>query len=72
MVSLHLWAWSFFYFILGAKKKQLHVEKGEDDFAITGTYNDADDFDFMWSYSSAWDIIPSVSDKFYFYMNVRL
>ncbi|XP_078178158.1 uncharacterized protein LOC144572446 isoform X2 [Carex rostrata] len=32
----------------GAKnKKQLHVEKGEEDFAITGTYNDADDFDFM-------------------------
>lgn len=31
----------------GAKKKQLHVEKGDDDFAITGTYDDADDYDFM-------------------------
>jgi hypothetical protein len=37
----------FFICILGGKKKQLHVEKGADDFAITSTYDDADDYDFM-------------------------
>ena len=31
----------------GAKKKQLHVEKAEDDVVAGGTYDVADDFDFM-------------------------
>ncbi|OMO53587.1 Translation initiation factor eIF3 subunit [Corchorus capsularis] len=32
----------------GNKKKQLHVEKADDDFAaVSGGYDDGDDFDFM-------------------------
>ncbi|KAJ4788347.1 Eukaryotic translation initiation factor 3 subunit J [Rhynchospora pubera] len=31
----------------GAKKKQLHIEKADDDFAMSGTYDNADDYDFM-------------------------
>ncbi|OAE28941.1 hypothetical protein AXG93_2960s1180 [Marchantia polymorpha subsp. ruderalis] len=31
----------------GAKKKQLHVDKAEDDGFATGNYDDVDDYDFM-------------------------
>ncbi|WOK93041.1 hypothetical protein Cni_G01734 [Canna indica] len=31
----------------GAKKKQLHVDKAEDDFSAAGGYDDMDDYDFM-------------------------
>ncbi|CAM6118355.1 unnamed protein product [Calypogeia fissa] len=31
----------------GAKKKQLHVDKAEDDGFVAGTYDDADEYDFM-------------------------
>ncbi|WOL03993.1 hypothetical protein Cni_G12714 [Canna indica] len=31
----------------GAKKKQLHVERGDDDFSAAGGYDDVDDYDFM-------------------------
>lgn len=35
------------YNLIGAKKKQLHVDRAEDDFATTGGYDDVDDYDFM-------------------------
>lgn len=31
----------------GAKKKQLHVDKPDDDLVIAGGYDDADEYDFM-------------------------
>ncbi|KAJ4840893.1 hypothetical protein Tsubulata_010397 [Turnera subulata] len=31
----------------GGKKKQLHVEKGDDDLVLEGTYDALDDYDFM-------------------------
>jgi translation initiation factor 3 subunit J len=37
--------------LAGAKKKQLHIEKGDDDFipGRGGGYDDPDEYDFMWS-----------------------
>lgn len=34
----------------GAKKKQLHIEKGEEDFVARpgASFDDPDEFDFMW------------------------
>ncbi|KAJ8498405.1 hypothetical protein OPV22_008957 [Ensete ventricosum] len=31
----------------GTKKKQLHVDRAEDDYVTAGGYNDVDDYDFM-------------------------
>lgn len=33
------------YNLIGAKKKQLHVDRAEDDYATAGGYDD--DYDFM-------------------------
>lgn len=38
---------SFWLVHTGAKKKQLHVDKADDDVAVGGAYEALDDYDFM-------------------------
>ncbi|RWW04458.1 hypothetical protein GW17_00032311 [Ensete ventricosum] len=37
----------YWYYSTGTKKKQLHVDRAEDDYVTAGGYNDVDDYDFM-------------------------
>lgn len=40
--------WTGCYDPTGAKKKQLHVDKADDDYSATDGYDGVDDYDFMW------------------------
>lgn len=47
-----VWLVIVFLQLSGAKKKQLHVDKPDDDLVVD-TYDALDDYDFMWAFGLA-------------------